>query len=75
MSARVLKFHSYTITSLADQVSRRTGIPYSTVKWNLRTLMSMGLITGGTEMNKGALAKMTGPGTMLAEHLQVPCDE
>jgi len=68
-SAEVLRFHELTMTALADVVSRRTGIPYSTVKWNLRSLAELGFINGGTLKSRGRRAELTGPATMLVRHL------
>jgi len=66
----ILRFHELTVTRLADEVSRRTGIPYSTVKWNLRSLAHLGLITGGNSSQKGIRAELTLPALMLVEHLR-----
>ncbi len=71
--AQMLKYDSYTITGLADQVSRKSGLPYSTVKWNLRELIRLGLVKGGNENNKGVKAEMTEPGIMLVTHLRNSC--
>ncbi|MHA1247950.1 MAG: hypothetical protein ACTSPE_11530 [Candidatus Thorarchaeota archaeon] len=69
VSAEVLRFHELTMTALADMVSRRTGIPYSTVKWNLRFLADLGLINGGNHRSRGRKAELTGPATMLVRYL------
>ncbi|MHA1735610.1 MAG: hypothetical protein ACTSV8_04490 [Candidatus Thorarchaeota archaeon] len=69
VSAEVLRFHELTMTALADMVSRRTGIPYSTVKWNLRSLADLGLINGGNHRSRGRKAELTGPATMLVRYL------
>lgn len=71
--SKILKYDTYTITGLADQVSRRSGLPYSTVKWNLKELIRLGLVKGGDENNKGVKAEMTGPGMMLVKHFQESC--
>ena len=70
MSNRLLKFQKLTVTALADFLSLRSGVPYSTVKWNLRSLMEMGLLVGGTAENKGQLAYLTECAKMLAAHLE-----
>ncbi|MGY5854127.1 MAG: hypothetical protein RTU92_11210 [Candidatus Thorarchaeota archaeon] len=70
MSARLLKFHTLTVTALADLLSRRSTVPYSTVKWNLRTLMELGFITGGDSESRGRPASLTASASMLAEHLE-----
>ncbi|TFG06571.1 hypothetical protein EU522_01480 [Candidatus Thorarchaeota archaeon] len=69
MSARLLRHHDLTVTALADLISRRSSVPYSTVKWNLRALMELGLLHGGTTSNKGELARCSDTGLMLAQFL------
>ncbi len=68
-SQRLLKFHDLTVTALADLVSRSSSIPYSTVKWNLRSLREMGLLTGGDMRSKGEPARLTPEALMLADYL------
>lgn len=70
MSAQTLRFHELTVTALADLVSRRSSVPYSTVKWNLRSLVKMGLLVGGDENNRGRKASLTEPAKMLVEYLE-----
>ena len=69
VSAQLLKYSDLTVTALADLVSRRTSVPYSTTKWNLRSLMHMGLLTGGDMENKGQPARLTPAAVMLADFL------
>ena len=71
MSRRLLKYHELTLTALADQVSCLTNIAYSTVKWNLRSLRNMGLLTGGNLSSKGQIACLTEEAQMLADYLEV----
>ncbi len=66
----VLKHNNMTLTALADVISRRTGVPYSTVKWNLRSLVDLGLLVGGDANNRGEPACFTESGLMLVEHLR-----
>lgn len=68
-SAELLRRHELTVTGLADLLSERSDVPYSTAKWNLRTLMDMGLLEGGNSENKGLPAKLTDSAELLAEHL------
>jgi len=68
LSKRLLKFNDLTVTALADQVSRRSNVPYSTVKWNLRSLKDMGLLTGGDLSCKGERASLTREAQMLADY-------
>ena len=69
-SHELLKHHELTLTALADQVSRTSTVPYSTVKWNLRSLKDMGLLTGGDLSCKGQLACLTQEAQMLADYLE-----
>ncbi|MFW9787631.1 MAG: hypothetical protein ACFFE1_08145 [Candidatus Thorarchaeota archaeon] len=70
MSHELLKHRDLTLTALADQVSRHSNVAYSTVKWNLRSLKNMGLLTGGDLSNKGQLACLTQEAQMLADYLE-----
>jgi len=70
MSHELLKHHEMTLTALADQVSRRSTVPYSTCKWNLRSLKNMGLLNGGNLGSKGQLACLTTEAQMLADYLE-----
>jgi predicted transcriptional regulator len=70
MSHELLKHHKLTLTALADQVSRRSSFAYSTVKWNLRSLKNMGLLTGGNLNSKGQLACLTTEAQILADYLE-----
>ena len=65
----VLMYHKLAVTALADLVSQRTNVPYSTVKWNLRSLMNMGLLEGGNSEKRGCHAKMTPSAEMLVGYL------
>ena len=67
--SKVLMYHELAVTALADLVSQRTNVPYSTVKWNLRSLMDMGLLEGGNSERRGRHAKLTTPAEMLVRHL------
>ncbi|MFO7835482.1 MAG: hypothetical protein R6V83_02415 [Candidatus Thorarchaeota archaeon] len=68
-SADLLRYHDLTVTGLADLLSEQTEVPYSTAKWNLRSLMDMGLLEGGNSEHKGLSARLTGSAKLLAEHL------
>lgn len=69
-SVRTLEFRNLTVTALADQVSRKTGVAYSTVKWNLKSLVEMGLLVGGDAANRGEPARLSEVAAMLARHLE-----
>ncbi len=69
-SAELLDGAPMTLTGLADVLSKKASLPYSTVKWNLKSLRSMGLLVGGDSKNRGRLAWLTPPALMLARHLQ-----
>ncbi len=72
-SVGVLKHRKMSLTALADLVSRRTGVPYSTVKWNIRALVAMGFLVGGDANNRGEPALFTEVALMLVEHMeQIP---
>ena len=66
----LLKHNDLTVTALADQVSRRSGVPYSTTKWNLHVLKEMGLLKGGDVRCKGENACLTPEARMLAEYFE-----
>ncbi|MGY5862628.1 MAG: hypothetical protein RTU09_09695 [Candidatus Thorarchaeota archaeon] len=70
MSAQLLEHNCLAVTGLADLLSRRSAVPYSTAKWNLRVLMDLGLLTGGDTQCRGLHASLTPPGRMLAAHLE-----
>ena len=69
-SAEVLRYHCLTMTSLADVLARRTGVPYSTVKWNLRLLVDLGLMVGGSTDDRGKPASLAPAARMLADRLK-----
>ncbi|TXT57495.1 MAG: hypothetical protein BAJATHORv1_10197 [Candidatus Thorarchaeota archaeon] len=69
-SAEILRTRVLTITGLADILSCKTKVPYSTAKWNLRALMNLGLVTGGNSENKGEPSKLTPPAMLLVSYLE-----
>ncbi len=69
-SVDVLRHREASLTALADLVSRRSGVAYSTVKWNLRFLVSVGLLIGGDATNRGAPAEFTDQALMLVEFFE-----
>ena len=74
-SVNVLTHNEMTLTSLADKISRRTQVPYSTVKWNLRSLVSIGLLVGGDATRRGQLAGFTSIAKMLVAFLETNEDD
>ena len=70
MSHSLLKFNDLSVTALADLVSRRSCVPYSTVKWNMRSLKEMGLLTGGDMNCKGERARLTREAQLLADYFE-----
>jgi hypothetical protein len=70
MSAQLLEHHCLTVTGLADLLSRRSTVPYSTAKWNLRSLMDLELLAGGDSQSRGLQASLTPSGQMLAAYLE-----
>lgn len=70
-SVKVLTHNKTTLTSLADKISRKTQIPYSTVKWNLRSLVGLGLLVGGDTIRRGQMAEFTSTARMLVDFLEI----
>ncbi|MHA1907007.1 MAG: hypothetical protein ACW98Y_06920 [Candidatus Thorarchaeota archaeon] len=68
-SVNTLHFRELTLTALADLVSRKTSVPYSTVKWNLRSLVDLGFLEGGDAVNRGEPARFTKEAEMVVQHL------
>jgi hypothetical protein len=64
-----LRWNSMTLTRLCERLSRELGMSYSTVKWNIKRLTIMRLLTGGTENNKGTKAQVTALGRLIASTL------
>ena len=69
-SVHILTHNELTLTALADRVSRKTGVPYSTVKWNVRALVDLGLLNGGDVRRRGKLASFTTTADMLVRYLE-----
>jgi hypothetical protein len=67
VSYRLLQHRDLSMTALANLVSRKESVPYSTVKWNLRSLRDMGLMRGGDASSKGTPAELTAEAHMLAD--------
>jgi hypothetical protein len=61
-----LRWNSMTLTRLCERLSRELGMSYSTVKWNIKRLAIMRLISGGTESTKGTKAQLTALGHLIA---------
>ncbi len=74
MSAQLLRFHTLTVTALADLLSQRSSVPYSTVKWNLRLLMELDLLIGGDTEHRGRPASLTPTAYMLVHYLNGTTD-
>ena len=68
-SKSLLSSHDMTLTALAEFLSTELNLPHSTIKWNLRTLRDMGLLTAGDANEKGINAKLTFAGELLCEKL------
>lgn len=69
-SYRLLQHRNLSMTALADLISRKEYLPYSTVKWNLRSLREMGLLRSGDAVSKGRRAELTVEAHMLAAFFQ-----
>jgi hypothetical protein len=70
MCRELLRFHEFTLTALADMVSRRSDVPYRPVKYCMRSLKDMGLLIGGDLTNKGQVARLTYEAQMLVDYLE-----
>lgn len=68
-SKLLLSSRKMTLTSLAEYLSSELNLAHSTVKWNLRALRDVGLLTGGDVNEKGINAELTLAGELLAESL------
>jgi hypothetical protein len=64
-----LRWNSITLTRLCERLSRELGMSYSTVKWNIKRLTAMRLLSGGTENTKGTKAQLTALGNLIASTL------
>jgi hypothetical protein len=64
-----LRWNSMTLTRLCERLSRELEMSYSTVKWNIKRLTMMRLLSGGTENAKGAKAQVTALGHLIASIL------
>jgi len=68
LEASRLEGSGLTLTGLAKAISARHGLPLSTVKWNIRKLRELGLITGGNRKERRPYA-LTIAGRELADAL------
>ena len=75
MCKQLLRFHTLTVTALADLLSRSSTVKYSTAKWNLRSLMELGFLTGGDAECRGLPASLTTSASMLADYLDRSNDD
>ncbi|MCS7384643.1 MAG: hypothetical protein NDF53_02800 [archaeon GB-1867-097] len=50
-------------------ISQKLNIPVSTIKWNLRVLRDLGLITAGSKENKKIKVGLTKAGIFIAKRL------
>ncbi len=64
-----LRWNSMTLTRLCERLSRELMMSYSTVKWNIRRLATLRLLSGGTENSKGMKAQLTTLGELVASML------
>ncbi len=63
----LLSSQQMTLTSLAEYLSSELNLAHSTVKWNLRNLRDVGLITAGDANEKGINAELTLAGELLSQ--------
>ena len=66
--ARECEGTGLTLTGLAKRIAGRYNMPLSTVKWNLRKLRELGLITGGNRRERRPYM-LTAAGRELANAL------
>ncbi len=59
-----------TLTYLAKKYSEEKGVSYSTIKWNLRELRDLNLITGGDVNSKGETVRLTRAGEIVVKHIK-----
>lgn len=64
-----VKYENYTFSKLALNLSKKLRMPFSTVKYILRTLRECGLILAGNQYNKGCLARLSPIGEIVAQKL------
>jgi hypothetical protein len=64
-----LRWNSMTLTALCERLARELGMSYSTVKWNVKRLTVMRLLSGGTENTKGTRAQLTPLGHLIVSML------
>ena len=63
-------FRDLTISSAAKRISKMLGMPESTVKWHLRKLREMKLITSGDKNNPYRPLRITELGWEMLWHLE-----
>jgi DNA-binding transcriptional ArsR family regulator len=55
-------------TNLIERISKVTGLPRSTVRWNMRGLRDAGIISAGDKDTKGVPVRLTGRGSIMLEY-------
>jgi Fe2+ or Zn2+ uptake regulation protein len=63
------KGHYFSVTNLIERLSEKHGIPPSTLRWNIKRLMKLGLVTAGNCKNKGIPVRLTDSGLLVHEIL------
>ncbi|MEM4576178.1 MAG: hypothetical protein QW701_01805 [Candidatus Nezhaarchaeales archaeon] len=61
--------NDYTLSSLVRKLSTELEVPESTLKWSLRGLRDMGLITSGGKDAKGIPVSLTYAGLIVAKNI------
>jgi len=57
--------HYLTVTNLVQKLSEENNIPASTLRYNIKQLVSNGLMTCGNANNKGIPARLTEDGMLI----------
>ena len=58
-----------TVTNLVEVLSRNYSIPASTLRWNIKKLVELNLITAGNSKNKGIPVELTDSGKFICKFL------
>jgi len=61
--------HYFSVTNLVESLSEKHNIAPSTVRWNLKKLVELNLITAGNSKNKGIPVKLTDSGELVCKIL------
>lgn len=57
--------HYLTVTNFLETLSENKNIPLSTLRWNIKTLEKLGLVSCGSSKNKGIPVKLIDCGLLI----------